>query len=373
MISTDLRLGYYKVGQSLFSNKIPALIESTRTGHFPQWIFLNDLLDKHDWKTRPTNSLSNLYKKRCQDLRNRYNYLTLSYSAGADSENILMTFLDNNIRLDEISVVYAVQQAESRPVDPNNNDVENWYSEWPLTIKPRLEWIAKTHPEIKITIRDWMKQLDHNELHDEYMFGRSSLITPYAETRWHDKSLLDRLNRKKGALIFGADNPRLCIKDGWYHIYFVDDAVHSNMPVIDDFTNQVELFYWSPETLDLMSKQCHALIDFFESSAELQHILNWPINSQFVDLYRSIMKKVIYQHLDYRLFQVNKHSHDIPIYGTYLEKSYLDSKKRAWNNLQQALDKKFLSSWNNSASVIGMINGMWPIRPVSSDNHREAN
>ena len=84
------------------------------------------------------------------------------------------------------------------------------------------------------------------------------------------------------------------------------------------------------------------------------------------------MKKVIYQHLDYRLFQVNKHSHDIPIYGTYRETSYLATKQRAWNNLQQVLDTKFLSSWNNTASVIGMINGMWPIRPVSFNHHREA-
>jgi len=360
-----LRTGYYQVGDSFFMNKIPAVIESSRRGIYPQWIFMNDLLDRHNWQNPLTQSLPDLYKNRCQQLRERYDYLTLSYSGGADSGNILQSFLNNRIQLDEILVVWPVRRSESSVVNPFDLSKKNYPSEWELTIKPHLKWIAKHYPKIKITVRDWGEELPGFSLKDDFLLKRSSTTSPYSVLRWHDRDRLDALGCKNGALIYGTDKPRLCIKDGWYHIYFIDNAVHSgNLPELDDFSNMVELFYWSPDTLDLVTKQSHALIDFFEAHPGMRHILDWPIQSHGHEQYRNIVKSIIYS--GYNMFQVKHFAYDCILTDTELETDLQTLNYRAWQTVRSVVQDKFISSWDGQEQIIGMINGMWPLRQVSS-------
>jgi len=54
-----------------------------------------------------SESLDFLYALRARQLREKYDYLVLYFSGGADSTNILKTFIDNNIFLDEIVMQMA--------------------------------------------------------------------------------------------------------------------------------------------------------------------------------------------------------------------------------------------------------------------------
>ena len=52
-----------------------------------------------DWSKEPTETLDEMYKDRALQLRDEYDYLILSFSGGSDCNNILRSFIDNNINL----------------------------------------------------------------------------------------------------------------------------------------------------------------------------------------------------------------------------------------------------------------------------------
>jgi hypothetical protein len=89
------RLGYYRVGFKKFFNKTLALLENHKTGYEVQWIFNDNIYDKIDWTIPIRESLLDLYRRRAEQLRNKYDYLALYFSGGADSINILHAFIDN--------------------------------------------------------------------------------------------------------------------------------------------------------------------------------------------------------------------------------------------------------------------------------------
>ena len=98
-----------------------------------------------------------MYVERCNQLRDKYDYLVLHYSGGSDSHNILHTFLTNNIKLDEISIRWPKHWLDGKFYNVNNIDksAKNAPSEFNYTIKPTLEYLQKHHPDIKINIVDF--------------------------------------------------------------------------------------------------------------------------------------------------------------------------------------------------------------------------
>ena len=66
--------------------------------------FHDDYFSQFDWTKEPQQSLKELYKQRAIQLRDKYDYLILSYSGGSDSHQALETFLNNNIFIDEIFI-----------------------------------------------------------------------------------------------------------------------------------------------------------------------------------------------------------------------------------------------------------------------------
>jgi hypothetical protein len=90
---------YYQVGPKQFQSKILAITESTVSGQPVEFIFNDQLYSKFNWTVEPDLTLEQLYAARAWELRNKYDYLVLHFSGGADSTNILETFIKNNIFL----------------------------------------------------------------------------------------------------------------------------------------------------------------------------------------------------------------------------------------------------------------------------------
>lgn len=236
-------------------------------------------------------------------------------------------------------------------------------SEWQLNLRPRLRWLTKYHPEIKITIRDWAQELPRFSIGEDFLLQRASMTSPYGILRWHDRDRLDSLAHKRGVLIYGTDKPRLCIQDGWYKIYFLDVAVQANQPQLDEYSEIVELFYWSPDSLDLICKQAHTVINFFQAHPQFNHMLTWPIQPQFHEDYRNIVKSLIYPG-EYNAFQVRHFAYDQIVDNTELQNDFHTLTDRAWQNLIPSVQDRFLSNWDGQSQIVGMINGMWPLRPI---------
>jgi hypothetical protein len=208
------QMGYYKVGDEKFLNKYQALKRSSELVKPTTYHWFDDIFSKFDRTLLGTRSLDSLYKERAQQLRDKYDYLILNYSGGCDSWNILKVFLDNNIKLDQVMVCWPFKA--SNIFKPNIKDVSasNFMSEWDFTTKPDLEWLSKTHPEIKIELIDWAEPFvnnsnfvnEHsfdslNHFHNLADLARSTLFSAT------ERELIEK--GKTVATIWGLDKPNI--------------------------------------------------------------------------------------------------------------------------------------------------------------------
>ena len=92
--------GFYQVGQKKFYSKALAIMESQQSGIYPEFNFNDQKFSTYNWGKEPEQSLQEIYRKRALQLREKYDYLVLSYSSGSDSTNILHSFLFNGIKID---------------------------------------------------------------------------------------------------------------------------------------------------------------------------------------------------------------------------------------------------------------------------------
>ena len=227
-VNSNIRstLGYYTVGQQYHANKVSALIDGTSRNIHPEWHFNNDFFDKINWTDEPSQDLYALYKQRAQQLRDKYDYLILMYSGGSDSQTIFDVCMANNIMIDEIVVSWATGLSNTYTPDATNHSWQNLQSEWDYTIKPKLEHIARHYPKIKITVNDWVANLQQVNVADDFITDRNHNFGPYTHARW-DMTAISSVAAKfdktyKIGVIFGTDKPRVCINDGHYRLYFLD-------------------------------------------------------------------------------------------------------------------------------------------------------
>ena len=99
--------GHWIVGEQKFINKYEALLFATRKNLPVHYKFFNEVWEKFDRSQLGKFSLQEVYKQRAQQLRDQYDYLILYFSGGADSYNVLRSFIDNNIKLDEVCVKWC--------------------------------------------------------------------------------------------------------------------------------------------------------------------------------------------------------------------------------------------------------------------------
>lgn len=79
------------------------------------FIYNDGIYGKYDWTQEPPETLDMLYATKARQLREKYDHLLLMYSGGADSHNVLMTFINNGIRLDEVHSVYPIGLTKNAP------------------------------------------------------------------------------------------------------------------------------------------------------------------------------------------------------------------------------------------------------------------
>jgi len=150
-------LGSYTVNQKVFFDKIEAIMEAQKTLADITWDFHQSQFRKVDWTIEPKLSLPELYKLRAQQIRDQYDYIVIMFSGGADSTNVLYSFLDNNIRVDEI--VASIPTSGLRDFKESTNaESSNNASEWMLTTMPALQKVVTHYPDVKISINDFFKK-----------------------------------------------------------------------------------------------------------------------------------------------------------------------------------------------------------------------
>lgn len=312
------RLGYYEVNGIRFTNKVEALIYAKTTKAQPQWNFSKDVFDKVPWELAPTESLLEIYKQRALQLREKYDYLVLNYSGGADSQNVLDAFLDNNIKLDEIIVRWAVTGSKGLYVPSAVSKATNYHSEWDLAAKPDIQRLSQTHPEIKIEFYDYTDDSfslysDNDPWYNTLngaQFGPSHIARYDTGINRYQQMFVEKGIR--GCQIFGTDKPRIMYDSSTrsFYTYFLDIIAGTvrHLRNYNEEYNPTELFYWTPDMPKIVHKQAHVVMDFFKKVPNLlpvimkENMLNYTMRNTI----ETIIRSLVYPTWDHSKFQAPK-------------------------------------------------------------------
>jgi hypothetical protein len=323
-LNKQSKTGYWIVSDSAssgpksFRSKLQALEHATAINQDIGFYFYNSVWENFDKSTLGKTSLTSLYAERARQLRDQYDYLVLHYSGGADSHNILHTFLTNNIKLDEVTVRWPKHWLDGKFYNANNKDTSarNAPSEFNYTIQPTLDYLRTHHPDIKINIVDFTVNLHDFITHDN--IEKRILSTNLSRNAMG--SVVMRLNadtdRKVASTridnvghIFGIDKPVLYLQDNNLYFYF-NDISFENVRMEQDIN--VEPFYWTDELPLLHMEQLYQTGLFFKQNKQFLHLLNAPgkgpnqVNTEF-NLQQNLIKSIIYKESwDLSKFQVDK-------------------------------------------------------------------
>jgi len=274
------KLGYYKVGNNIFYNKLQAILYANPTKADITWHFNNEIFDNCDWTIEPPVSLDMLYAERARQIREQFDYVIVMASGGADSTNVIRSFLDNNIRIDEIVAGAPISGLKNWEVDLNDKSANNTISETMVSQLPLLGELSKTHPNIRLTIHDYFEDI-LNMKTDSWIYESSSHWLHFSGATRHSLDKFTHIKNlaeagKKIGVIYGIDKPIICRgQSGNLYTVVMDPVVNIICPHFKDKYPNVEsvLFYYSPDLPELMIKQAHEVCRF-NYRPENSHIRN---------------------------------------------------------------------------------------------------
>jgi hypothetical protein len=314
--------GYYQVGDQIFNNKVAALYAATKSRKYPTFHLHDEVFSKVQWALPPTRSLEEVYKDRATELRDSYDYLSLSFSGGSDSWNALYVFLSNNIHLDEVYSKFAVEGPRKYvQANPFIRDASNFTSEYEYAVKPVLEYVKKNFPKIKVTFKDLTDAYFDVVTEDQNI----RTVTPFqgmSPTRCAYSLGLDvDFATKKVASVRGGGKIQMFLENGKFYIYFSDTET---WPADADMHFTLEHFYLGINCGELIRTQAHLVMNYFKANPHLQYLIERGPREEspgvFANLafrnvddnaqrqYDDIIKYVCYPKWDPTTFQTNKNT-----------------------------------------------------------------
>ena len=231
----------------------------------------------------PSESLLELYCQRVKQLREKYDYLVLFYSGGADSHNILKCFEHTDTKLDEIiSFVDSSYKSKDSKIS----------SEVYKVAIPEVEAYKDLYPDCKFTlieIREIQEKLFRDtsfkfDLYQDAVYH----IVPFSVMHFYALHYVDRFRDlhdqgKKVGVIQGIDKVKLEHSQGKWAFRFNDFSSHfGHKHYFRDFATYDEFFYWTPDLPQITIKQAHVTaryMDYLDSvSAETPYRNNQHSN-----------------------------------------------------------------------------------------------
>ena len=283
------KFGFYQVGNRTTFSKIEAIEWQQQLKFFPQWNFNEDIFSSYNWKIEPIETLDELYARRARQIRDTYDYVVVCYSGGADSSNVLDTFVKNNIHVDEVLTINQFE-FDSNPLSELN-------IEQTKVVYPSIQKLMQQGKRIfhrTLDVSSIIKKIAFDKkmlLERAYYYkcrGRYMAFAYLREVVLEYKKIID--SGQKLVFVWGGDKPRLYFDNKKFCIKFVDgviDAmVNSAVQIAGREEDYHELFYWAPESVDIICKQGHILKRYFErQTAKLEwysHFKNYPIINKLI-------------------------------------------------------------------------------------------
>jgi hypothetical protein len=313
----DPEFGYYICNGVQFQKKIEALLYGKTESKPVSWYLQDHLYSNYPWHIEPEQSLDELYDRRARELREKYDYIVLSFSGGSDSFNILESFIRQNLHIDEI-VTSHHGYSEKTHAALNTNITANWNyaAEHVLNTMPRLKYASEKLPKTKITLVDETNNLFDaiKQYEDEnWIFKRNDhlgALMPLKYNFFDIKKLRTEFDKDKSiGIVWGRDKPKIKIQNNKFYTTFNDITLNATHMVAhnSEYTNvKTESFYWNSSCLDMLAKQAHVVKRWIETTPSVQRY--WLENSMVIrrQLHEILLRKVIYSTWNESWFQIEK-------------------------------------------------------------------
>jgi hypothetical protein len=273
------KFGFYEVGDFKTYSKVEAIELSNTIGKDVHWNF-NDLdFSAYNWKIEPTESLKELYQARARQIRERYDYVVLWWSGGADSYTMLRAFVDQGLFVDELATFHNMGGDGSWDTYLN--------SEVKRVAIPIAEKVLEQSPNTKFRLVDHLEyqkdlySVDDNKF--DFLYKANAVFSPNQLARRYirerEKDYLDLFaNGKKVCFVWGMDKPRVTTVNNKYALQFIDIVDNSVNPLTQRLNNDWEhdeFFYWSPDSKDMLAKQGHIIKRYLDNPPESDFNSRW--------------------------------------------------------------------------------------------------
>lgn len=240
----------WKYNNRFFKNKYEAITFASGDLNGLDFCFHNEVWNNIKW-SEPKESWSELCTERAKQIRKKYDYVRLWYSAGADSQTVLDIFVNNDIFIDEICC---------HLVSPIDEFTGIGNIEQNAIALPYMEILKNKLPKTKFTI-NYLGQQHYDILNQENWFFTQpdiSFILDQPDNVYKSVIEYQRTNlNDKLCDLQGGDKSTITCVDGEYYTYFVDDKI---IPTVN--SPFVEHFFISPDFTELYVKQTHKLVGY---------------------------------------------------------------------------------------------------------------
>jgi hypothetical protein len=279
----DSNVGFYVCNEKYFTSKIEACIYSQQSNFPISWIFHNNTYMKYDWTVEPEMTLDQLYDLRAREIREKYDYVILSYSGGADSNNIVESFIRQNLFIDEIITTHITDATKSvTTLDKNVTSAYNFAAEHQLHAIPRLKELYNRLPKTKFTLIDMSERVYYSirkENDVDWILKTRENLAIGQVFRYDFFNTSDlRYNLDKGktsVIVTGVDKPKTFITNNNELYVFFNDGTANITPILDynEHPNlTVEFFYWGATSAAVVCKQAHVILNSINANPRLHEI-----------------------------------------------------------------------------------------------------
>ena len=325
LIAGQKNSGFWQTEGRCFFNKTECLryASKLKTDRV-SFHYYDEIYSSYDWKIEPKETLEELYKERAIQLREKHKHLVLMFSGGADSTNMLQSFLKNNIPVDEIVSVFPIAAIEKlqHTFDPSDKSPQNYMFEYTHAAYPLLKLVSKNHPEIKITILDYIHDaIDIVENNNFYKLSQSgSLIAVATAYQYTAQKYVMSLN-KDSTIVYAIDKPRIKYnrETKKFESNFSDFPAtygHFDYEAFSGNQSKVEYFYWTPDLPKICIKQSIMIKNYLESISLINDIdsklYREMVSSRKgnirydINVHHDLIKKLIYKDWNTEIYQATK-------------------------------------------------------------------
>jgi hypothetical protein len=309
--------GFYKCNDQIFYSKIQAVIYGSTVKKPVTWIYNDLIFNRYNWQIEPQETLDELYNKRARQLREKYDYLVISFSGGADSYNVVQSFIRQGLHIDEIVTNHLTKGTEKLVVlDKTVTNPWNLNAEHELQAIPRLKEIQNACPRTKITVLDTtdavMSEL-RGKKDEEWILERKDNLTFamfYRFNHFHFSSVKKQFDKNLSiAIVTGIDKPRTHLRKNKLFLTLSDAGALSFSGIHDhnEYPNAtIEHFYWGGGGIDIMCKQSHVIKNWLTVNKTYQSLWKDVTFAKWRTILEPITRDIVYSTWNPTWFQVNK-------------------------------------------------------------------